>query len=40
MDVKYDVVVDVPIERLIEKEKIIEVVVERPIEKIMEIPVE
>ena len=36
----YDVVVDVPIKRTIEKEKIIEIVVERPIEKIVEIPVE
>jgi len=30
----------VPIERTIEKEKIIEVVVEKPIEKIVEIPIE
>jgi len=30
----------VPIERTIEREKIIEVVVERPVEKILEIPIE
>jgi hypothetical protein len=29
-----------PIERTIEKEKIIEIVMEKPIEKILEIPVE
>ncbi len=31
---------DVPTERTIEKEKIIEVLIERPIEKIVEIPIE
>ena len=35
-----DIYVDVPIERTIEKEKITEVVVEKPIEKIVEIPIE
>jgi len=33
-------VVDVPIERTIEREKIIEVVIEKPVEKILEIPIE
>lgn len=40
VDVKYDVIVDVPIERTIQKEKIIEVVVEKPIEKTIEVVVE
>ena len=40
VDVKYDVVVDVPIERVFEKEKITEVMVERPVEKIVEVPVQ
>lgn len=33
-------VVDVPIERTIEKEKVIETIIEKPIEKIIEIPIE
>lgn len=40
MDVAYDVVVDVPIERIIEREKIIETLIEKPIEKVVEIPIE
>lgn len=40
VNVEYEVIVDVPIERTFEREKIIEVIVERPIEKILEIPVE
>jgi hypothetical protein len=38
--VPYDVVVDIPIERIIEKEKITEVLIEKPIEKLVEIPIE
>ena len=37
--VPYDVYVDVPIERVIEKEKIYEVMIEKPIEKIIETPI-
>jgi len=40
VDVVYDVQIDVPIERTIERERIIEVTVEKPIEKIIEIPIE
>lgn len=40
VNVYYDVVVDVPIERIIERERITEVQIERPIEKIVEIPIE
>jgi hypothetical protein len=40
VDRKIDIIVDVPIERTYEREKITEVVVERPIEKIVEIPIE
>jgi hypothetical protein len=40
VDVIYDVEVEVPIQRTFERERIVEVVIERPIEKIIEIPVE
>ena len=39
VDVKYDVVVDVPVERIFEKEKIKEIHIERPVEKIVQVPV-
>lgn len=39
-DVVHDVIVDIPIERRIEREKITEVVMEKPIEKIMQVEVE
>jgi hypothetical protein len=35
-----DVYVDVPIQRNYEKERIHEVIIERPVEKIVEVPVE
>jgi hypothetical protein len=40
VDVKYDVIVDIPIERTIERERIVDIVIEKPIEKIVEIPIE
>lgn len=40
IDVPYNVYVDIPIERVIEKEKIIEVTLEKAVEKIIEIPIE
>ena len=40
VEVRYDVIVDIPIERTIEREMFIDVLVERPIEKIVEVPYE